>query len=116
MNESPTLTRAQIEAFRVEWFAKAYLSSPWVQTMFDRGEPLSFFVPLTGVEDSDWDGVDITIAGVSKGHAHVDEMSHAIRGNGYSEQHGRPLRPGDFGVHSHPDTGTLLSRKDAADH
>ena len=112
MNESHSLSRAQIDAFRVEWFANAYLGSPLAQTMFDLGEPLKFFVPMKGADGDDWGGVDITIAGVSKPQAQI-ERGRALRashGNGYSQSLGRPLRPGDFGVHSHPDTAGLLRK------
>ena len=117
MNESHTPTRAEIDAFRVDWFAKAYLESPLAQTRFDLGEPLEFFVPMTSADGSDWVGVDITIAGVSRSQAVAGsrEKRRPLRGNGYSQQLGRPLRPGDFGVHSHPATGSLLPHKPAAE-
>ncbi len=33
------------------------------------------------------------------------------RGNGYSSNPHGPLKPGDFGVHSHPDTAKLMRHR-----
>lgn len=113
MNALQPLNRAGIDVFDVEWFAEAYLRSPLAQTMFERGEPLKFFLPVQLIDCEEWGGVNITIAGVTRSQIARDHESDLVvpeRGNGYSGNHAGPLVPGDFGVHSHPDTTKLLKK------
>lgn len=99
-----------INAFNVELFAESFLKSPLAKAMLGRGEPLKFFLPIRRNDCAEWGGVDITIAGVT--NEHIAKMQEATaapdRGNGYSSNPHGPLKPGDFGVLSHPDTAKLM--------
>jgi hypothetical protein len=39
-----------------------------------------------------------------------EDVPQAGRGNGHTSNPRRPLKPGDYGVHSHPDTAKLLGK------
>lgn len=104
------LTDERITAFKVESFAESFLNSPLARAMFERGEPLKFFLPVHQDHNLEWQGVNITIAAVPRETLAIGPTAHALgpRGNGHSGNPPGPLRPGDFGVHSHPDTETLV--------
>ncbi|NGY06631.1 hypothetical protein [Solimonas terrae] len=99
----------RIEALNVELFAAMFLKSPIAKAVLARGEPLKFFLPNSSSGD-DWAGVNITIAGVTKDRLATQRELPVVadRGNGYSSNPAGQLKPGDFGVHSHPDTVNLL--------
>ena len=81
--------------------------------MLKRGEALKFFLPVQRSDCAEWAGVDITIAGVTKEWLIGElERSAASRrgGSRISSPHGL-LEPGDYGVHSHPDTAKLMKNR-----
>jgi hypothetical protein len=53
------------------------------------------------------------IAAATKKRIPRDEapLVESDRGNGYSSNPHGPLKPGDFGVHSHPDTAKLMRHR-----
>lgn len=119
-SEKDTMTPAEhvggIGTFDVELFAESYLKGSLAKAvlerkaMLERGEPLKFFLPFQRGDCAEWSGVDIMIAGVAKERTSRKQETFAVsdRGNGYSSNPPGPLKPGDFGVHSHPDTTKLL--------
>lgn len=94
----------QLESF-AEWFVR----SPLAKTMIEGGQPFKIFLPVNFRENEAWGGVEITIACVTA--ARGATLEHGVappdRGNGHSSNPHGPLEPGDFGVHSHPDTANL---------
>lgn len=106
---NPTI---QLESF-AEWFVR----SPLAKSMIEEGQPFKIFLPVKFRENEVWGGVEITIACVT--HASGTTLDHAIpapdRGNGHSSNPHGPLQPGDFGVHSHPDTAKLRAESGTAD-
>lgn len=102
----------QLESF-AEWFVR----SPLAKSMIESGQPFKIVLPVKFRENEAWHGVEITIAcvtearGVTLGHP----LAGPDRGNGYSSNPHGPLKPGDYGVHSHPDTAQLLTAEAADD-
>ncbi|SEQ06481.1 hypothetical protein SAMN04488038_103241 [Solimonas aquatica] len=105
-----------ISAADATLFAESFLKSPMAKAMLERGEPLKFFLPIQLSEHAEWGGVDITIAGVRTEHVGSPREAPATdRGNGYSSNPHGPLQPGDYGVHSHPDTAGLMKNVSGED-
>lgn len=108
-------SKSEVESF-AEWFVR----SPLARAMIEDGQPYRIFLPIRSREHDGWDGVEITIACVSGVRAMQerdvlapdglgpDVLGPPERGNGYSANPPGPLKPGDFGVHSHPDTTRLM--------
>jgi hypothetical protein len=117
MSHLQPLTDERISAFKVQSFAKAFLESPLARAMFERGEPLRFFLPVLGDDDFAWKGVDITIAGVPRRENGDATEPHTLRlrGDGHRDIPKGPLQPRDFPIHSHPDTGKLLETDEPPD-
>lgn len=96
----------QLESF-AEWFVRC----PLAKSMIEGGQPFKIFLPVKFRENEAWGGVEITIACVTE--ARGATLEHALpgadRGNGYSSNPRGALKPGDYGVHSHPDTALLLT-------
>ncbi len=101
-----------IGTFDVKSFAESYLKGPLAKAVLERGEPLQFFLPIQRSDCAECSGVDITITGVVRERISRKQETfvESDRGNGYSSNPPGPLKPGDFGVHSHPDTTKLLKK------
>lgn len=110
MTDLELLTDERISAFKVQSFAESFLDSPLARAVFERGQPLRFFLPVMGEDNFEWKGVEITIAGVPRrARAPATQpRTLSLRGNGHCDNPKGPLQPSDYGVHSHPDTGKLL--------
>jgi hypothetical protein len=100
----------RIDALDVTLFAESFLKSPLASQMLARGEALKFFLPVRHSDCAKWGGVDITIAGVTKKWLVGDlkRSAEMHRGGGHSSSPYGLLKPGDYGVHSHPDTAKLV--------
>jgi len=115
-SEKDTMTPAGhvggIGTFDVELFAESYLKGSLAKAVLECGEPLKFLLPFQRGDCAEWSGVDITIAGVARERTFrkQETFAESDRGNGYSSNPPGPLKPGDFGVHSHPDTTKLLKK------
>jgi hypothetical protein len=98
-----------IDALDATLFAESFLKSPLAGQMLERGEAFKFFLPVQRSDCAKWGGVDITIAGVTKAWliADLERSAKSHRGGGHSGSPYRLLKPGDYGVHSHPDTEKL---------
>ena len=98
-----------IDTSNAALFAASFLRSPLAKIMVERHEPLTFFLPVLSTDCAEWCGVDITISGVTKEQFAKEKVfsAESDRGNGYSNNPHGALTPGDFGVHSHPDTTSL---------
>lgn len=66
MNLMQALHNTGLNPFAAELLAESYLKSKLAQMMFDKGEPLRFFLPVQRKDCPGWVGVDITIAAVDK--------------------------------------------------
>jgi hypothetical protein len=62
-------------------------------------------------------GVDVTIAGIPYRLTarSTYPRTFSLRGNGHCDNPRGPLQPGDYGVHSHPDTAHLLPKDGPAE-
>jgi hypothetical protein len=110
MHHLKPLTDDRISEFKLQFFAKSFLHSPLARAMYERGEPLRFFLPVLGEDSFEWKGVDITIAGVPRSVSTIGTESQTLSlpGDGHREIPRGPLQPRDFPIHSHPDTGKPL--------
>jgi hypothetical protein len=98
-----------IDALDAKLFAESFLKSPLAISMLERGEPLKFFVPVQRSDCAKWGGVDITIAGVTKAWivGELEKSAASRPGGGHASRRLGLLKPGDYGVHSHPHTAKL---------
>ena len=107
----------RISRVNLDLFAESFLKGPLAKEMLERGEPFRIFVPVQSSDCIDWGGVDITIAGVTKEQiAREQEDPARLRGNGHSSNPYGRLNPGDYGVHSHPDTAKLVKNNPGKDY
>lgn len=93
---------------KIELFAEWFVRSPFAKSTLEGGQPFKIYLPIKRRENAGLGGVEITIACVRK---RVDPARYVLaseRGNGHSNNPAGPLQPGDFGVHSHPDTAKLM--------
>lgn len=106
-----TLIEERNNTRSVESFAEWFVRSPLAKSMLEDGHPFKMFLPIKSRETDSWGGVEITIACVSESRVIEgrSELPSPERGNGYSSNPHGPLKPGDFGVHSHPDTAKLMA-------